>query len=500
MNLSRIGGLAATAAALAVLAVPGLASAQDCEGSKPKGGMWPTSAELYLTRARQNPYPDEKRSLFNQALEVAVDGFAKQSDNPRNYELAGQAYVGLNDLAGADSVFRKAVELWSCYAGRIDTLRFNAWAIAFNRGIQYSQSGDEEKAIAEYKSAWTIYDEMPQPMLQIGQIYARRAAVAETPEDQTAAQEEALAAFRMALTVIEERGARLTPEQRQEYSRAAAFNLAQMLAFEGKYLEAAAEYDRFLAMDPDNVDAVTNAAVVLTRASQEFKQQAADVEEGAEKDSLLAEGAALSERAAGYYSDLLAREDLSAGEYYNIGLGLTQLQEYGRASTSFQRAAEKAPYNERILAQLAFVLFSEAMYDSLAVVAKKLVDNYPLNLNNMALLANAYRELDNSEGALAILERRETLKMELVDLALEGGEGEFKLVGALHNIALEPGSTVDVEFHFHDATGARVSSQAVTLEAPEQGTDASFSVDTTSSETIVGFSYNLLESAAQTAN
>ncbi len=500
MKMSRIITIGAGFAALVVLAWPGAAAAQDCQGSKPKGGMWPTSAELYLNRARQNPYPDEKRSLYNQALEVSLEGVEKQADNPRNYEQAGQAYVGLNDLAGADSLFRKAVEIWSCYAGRIDTLRYNAWAMAFNRAVQYSQSGDEEKAIAEYKSAWTIYDQMPQPMLQMGQIYANRAALAETPEAQSEAQEEALAAFRLALEVIEERGARLTPEQRQEYTRAAAFNLAQMLAFEGKYLEAAEAYDRFLAQDPDNVDAVTNAAVVLTRAAGDFSQRAAELEDGAEKDSLLAEAEALTQRAGGYYSDLLSREDLSAGEYYNIGLGLTQLQLYDDGITSFQKAASLAPYNERILAQLAFVLFSAGMYDSLAVVAQKLVDNYPLNLNNLALLANAHRELENTEGALELLERREALKMEVVDLVLEGGEGEFKLKGDLHNIALEPGAAVDLEFHFYDATGARLASEVVSLEAPEQGSEAAFSVSTTATEAVVGFSYNLLEAAAQTAN
>ena len=493
MTLGRSSVLLGTAAAI-LLGLPGVASAQKCKGQKPKGGMWATSAELYLKNARSNPRPEEKASLYQQALDVLAEGFEKQPENPRNYEMAGQAYVGLNDYEGADSVFKKAVEIWSCYSGLIDTLRYNAWVGAFNRGIQYAGSGDEERAVEAYSQAWMIYKKLPQPQLQIGAISANRALAAEPGAERAEEQSRAQEAFRSALTSIEQAGERLTAEQRQEYSRAAAFNLAQMLAFDERYQDAAKAYDRFLALEPDNVDATTNAAVVLTRASTQNAAKAADMEDGPEKEAILADAAALKERAKGYYAKLLGREDLSADEFHNLGIGLLQLQMNADAVQAFSRAVALTPYSERSMAQLAFVLFSEGNYDSLTVVAQKLVDRYPLDKNNLALLANAYRELDNSEKALELLERREALAMEVVDVELKMVEESYELSGNLLNISLEPGATVDLVFDFYSDAGEKVSTAAISLTAAEAGMGSSFTVPTTSEQPISGFSYQVATS------
>jgi tetratricopeptide (TPR) repeat protein len=263
----------------ALIGLPAPARAQkNCEGHEPEGGKWTTSAELYLQKARQNPDPQEKQELFREAVEVLRDGYQYQTENPRLYAMAGQAYAGLGEYQSADTAFSKAEELWSCYEGHVDTLRFNAWVVAFNTAVRYAQSQENEKAAEAYQNAWSVYKDLPQPMIQLGGIYAQQAMNAENIDDRTEAQKKAIVAFENALKTLEDPSPRLTEDKRSEYGRAAAFNLAQLLAFDGRYEEAAQAYERFLEQEPGNIDALSNLAVVVTRAASEAEKQAGDLE------------------------------------------------------------------------------------------------------------------------------------------------------------------------------------------------------------------------------
>jgi tetratricopeptide (TPR) repeat protein len=480
-------------AVMALVTFPTVALAQeDCVGESPKGGMYATSAELYLDRARQNADPEDKAKLYRQAVDVLRDGFERQPDNPRNYELAGQAFVGLNQYAAADSAYTTAVEMWSCYSGRIDTLRYNAWVPAFNRAVGYSQQGNEERALESYQAAWTIYKELPQSMLQIGTIYTQRALTAETDEEREELQEKAIEAYSVAADVLAQRPARLSEAQQQEYGRAATFNMAQLLAFEERFEEAGRAYTDFLEQEPGNVDAMSNAAVVLTRAAGQKNEQAAELEDGPEKERLLAEADSLRSVANGFYDELLAREDLGAGDYHNIGLGLIQIGIYEQAKIAFRKALEIQPYRLNSLEQLARVVFAAQQYDTLAVVAKTLVERYPLSLDNLALLANAYRETEELDNALATLERREALPCEISDLELESEEGTYTIRGYLVNLHMAPDAPIELQFDFYDDSGEVVSSETATVTAPAEQGSVSFDVTTESEAGISGFAYKPL--------
>ncbi len=493
MILRRAGLVAGAISAVAFVTLPAVAVAQeDCVGDKPRGGMYVSSAELYMDRARTNPRPDEKAKLYQQAVDVLREGFDKQPDNPRNYEMAGQALVGLGDYAAADSAYTKALELWSCYSGHLDTLRYTAWVRVFNRAVGYVRQGEFDKALQDYEAAWTIYDKLPQPKLQIGTHYAQQALTAATDAEREELQEKAIAAYTVAAKVLAERPARLSEAQQQEYSRAASFNLAQLLAFEERFEEAAQAYTDFLAQDPDNVDAMTNAAVVLTRAAIQVSSQAGETDDGPEKERLLAKSDSLRSRADSYYDALVAREDLDANGYHNIGLGLLQIGHHEEATSAFRKALELEPYRLNSLEQLARVYFATELYDTLAVVARTLVDRYPLSLDNLALLANAYRETDNVDSALAVLQRREALPCELRQLGVEEGEGTYSVNGYLLNLNMTPDTPVELQFDFYDTAGEVVASETVNVVTPEQQADVQFNVTTESTTEIAGFTYKPL--------
>jgi len=199
MTLRRLVIAAAALALLGVGALPTNTLGQECSGFRPRGGRWVASGELYLDRARRNPRVDEKLDLYRQALDVLIEGFVEQPENPQNYLLAGQAFEGLGDFVGADSVWRKAEEMWSCYHAKIDTLRYRAWTQAFNRAVGYYRQGETERAVADYEKAYTVYDRLPQPLLQLGNIYAQQAMSAETEESRSELRQRAIAAFETAI-------------------------------------------------------------------------------------------------------------------------------------------------------------------------------------------------------------------------------------------------------------------------------------------------------------
>jgi tetratricopeptide (TPR) repeat protein len=290
---------------------------------------------------------------------------------------------------------------------------------------------------------------------------------------------------------------RLRDSEKQEYSRAATFNLAQMLAFQDRFKEAAEAYEAFLRDDPENIDALTNAAVVLTRAAQQLSAEAEGLEEGAQKTALLEEADALREKAKEHYAKLTARDDLTADEYHNVGLGLNTIGMSEAAASAFTKALDVQPYRPGSLAQLAFAMFSLQNYDSLRIVATKLVERYPLSKNNLALLANAYRELEQPQKALEVLEKHEVLPVEIEDLSIAQEEGTYTLTGYIHNISMEPGAELEVQFDFYGDDGDVVVSETARITLPAQETEAEFTVTTESAAAISGVAYRRTDMAQQ---
>lgn len=492
MTPSRVSLSVGVLAALALLLGPGGAVAQDnkkCTGKEPGGGRWATSAELYLQKARENPDPETKRERYRQALEQSLEGTVEQPDNPRNYKMAGEAYVGLNDYVAADSMWNAAVQMWSCYGAQIDTLRYRAWVGSFNSGVRYSQSGDLEKAQQSYQQAWTIFKKLPQPQLQLGGIYAQEALSADTEEKRQEYQQKAIDAYQAAVDAMGRASDRLNQEQLHTYRRAASFNLAQLLAFEERYEESAEAYQEFLAQEPGNIDALENAAVVLTRAAQKAASEAAELEDGPDKQALLEKADAFQAEAQAYYDQLLAREDLEAEDYHNVGLGLMQTGRQEQAIQAFEMALDLQPYRHNSLEQLAMAYFQSQKYDALKGAAEKLVQRYPLSLNNLALLANAYREAEDADNALATLERREELPIEVTDLQLNSEEGVYTINGYVQNIKGEAGTPLELRFDFYNDAGQVVATETVTVTLPEQGVQTGFDVATESAALISGFTY-----------
>ncbi len=333
-------------------------------------------------------------------------------------------------------------------------------------------------------------------MLQVGNIYANLALSAESDEARRAAQDKAIEAYDLALSTLAEESGRVSDAQRLEYGRAATFNMAQILAFEERFEEAAQAFAAFLELEPDNVAAQSNAAVVNVRAATQTREAAEQLEDGPEKEALLAKADSMVAVANAFYAELLAREDLKANEYHNVGLGLTQIGFDEDAVIAYEKALDLEPYRVTSLEQLARAHFGAQEWEKLAAVAKLLVERYPLNLDNLALLANAYRELELNDSALVVLQQREALDAELLELVPQPEEGAYTVTGYLHNLKSEPGTELTLQFDFYDSEGAIVASEMLSLRTPEKEARAEFSVSTESSHAISGFTYRRADPGA----
>ncbi|HUH12570.1 MAG TPA: tetratricopeptide repeat protein, partial [Longimicrobiales bacterium] len=436
---------------------------------KPSNNMWTRSAALYLDRAQANPNPEGKLDLYRQALEASLEGIKNDGGNPRTWFMAGQAYTKLGELAAADSMFDRAEEIYPDYAQEVNRERLNAWINAYNQGVNLLQAGKTDEAGERLLAAHTIYQGRPEAPLTLGPIYAR-------------AQEfdKAIDAYRQALAIMRGPASENLNEQQKakwlESEEIASFNLAQILASEGRGAEAAEAYRTYLARNPADVTAKINLAVVLTREGDEAE-------------------------AAKLYTELLETEQLTAENYFRIGLGLFGAEEYERSAAAFERSLTMNPYSRDALYNLGQAVYStsrqleqklstpdsaqvvnqlKGLYEKLDSVSQRITELDPNNGNAMLLHAQAFRGLSDitkddaasqalRRKALALLEQQDALEFQVLNVQMLPGpeQGTRIIRGVLMNDDLAAGTPVTLRFILLDDAGAELSSEEVTIPAPE---------------------------------
>lgn len=485
-------GLATLAA---VLLSSGLTMAQEegstCPQHRPSEGRYSAKAQEYVERARDEKDPQDRQGFYNFAIRQLKEGIEAEPENPRYYMMAGQIWLDVGDYVAADSLWVRASCLWEPYATTIDGLRRVAWSEAIEQANKLLNGGDETAAAEWYKKAFAIYDREPHPIFQVANYYVQ---TAQTTEDDSLAQaylHEAASAFRESLAATD-RSETLSEEERREFDWAASTNLGQILAFQGKLLESAKVYGSYLEEYTDDVEARARLASSLARRVVQLRDSAAAMQDSAESADLLSEAESLVPEVRDVYDHLLGMgdADLEPDRYEEMGIGLHELGSYELAAMAFSRALAQEPYRAESLEYLAHALYQAERYDSLLVVAQKLVDRYPNNVDFLALLAHAYRGTEQPEKALEVLEGREALPFHLSSVALRGGA----VFGQVENVKLEPGTPIRVDFTFYDGAGNAVGTARLEVNAPAPEESSSFRVASEAEAAgIAGFTYQVVE-------
>ncbi|MBI4409559.1 MAG: tetratricopeptide repeat protein, partial [Gemmatimonadetes bacterium] len=266
--------------------------------------------------------------------------------------------------------------------------------------------------------------------------------------------------------------------------------------------EAAQAYRDYLGREPGNLTAKINLAVVLIRQGK-------------------------AAEASQTYTELLAQPDLSADEYFRIGVGLFRAEDYPRAGEAFRKALQLNPHHRDSYYNLAQTLYVRTspledarakakgdelkkvnaelgpLYGEVRQLAEKLREYDPANRNVLALLARAYRGLGDAAAdvktgdqwklkAVGVLTLYQEMPFEVVELSLSGAEGEVALKGTLQNLKLKQGEPIKLRLSLLGATGAAVATQEVTVPAPAAEETTTFEAKAKVQEGVAGWKYEVL--------
>ncbi len=432
------------------------------QGVPPRDNMFTRTAALALSQAMQNADPSERAARYQDALQASLEGITNQPNNPQSYRQAGEAYVGLNDLAGADSMWTKAEDLYPLYSFDLDPLREQQWVNQYNLGVNQIQAGNMEGAIPLLEGAHTIYKGRPEAMLNLGSLHA-----------QLGNDGDAVDWYRVALAML--RGPlfeQQTPESQvtwAENEEIAAFNLAQILANAGRNEEAEAAYRTYLERNPDNVTALSNLAVVLM-------------------------GMDRNDEAAEIYQGLLARTDLNARDYYVTGIGLYNAENYSMAAQAFGRSYELIPESRDALYNYAQALYLAGEMEELYPAAVSLVEMDPYNNNVYRLLAQGLMaQGDTTEAARVLEEDMSSLEFEIDGTMLQPfGGGGGVVNGELLNLSLPEGGSIDIRVFFLGADGLEVGTQDVSVRVPAADMREVFRVELDTDQDVVAYRYEVI--------
>ncbi len=432
------------------------------EGVPPRDNMFTRTAALALSQAMQNADPGERQSRYQEALQAALDGVTNDPGNPQSYRQAGEAYVGLNDLVGADSMWTRAEDLYPLYSFDLTPLREQQWVNQYNLAVNQIQAGNTEGAIPLLESAHTIYKGRPEAMLNLGSIHAQLANV-----------DDAVRWYRAALDMLRGPEFDAQPVDVQatwsENEEIAAFNLAQILANAGRNEEAEVAYRTYLERSPDNVTALSNLAVVLM--SMDRNDEAAEI-----------------------YQGLLARTDLDSRDYYVTGIGLYNAENYSMAAQAFGRSYELIPESRDALYNYAQALYLAGELDELYPAAVSLVEMDPYNNNVYRLMAQGLMaQGDTAEAARILEEEMATLEFEIDGTMLQPfGGGGGVVNGELLNHSLDEGGSVDIRVFFYGPGGIEIGTQDVSVPVPAAEMREVFRVEFDSDQDVVAYRYEVI--------
>ena len=436
-RMKDVGALALTA----VLALPGMARAQ--EACTDEGNSTTRTAEVALTQAASRNDTRSPQERYEQALGILEQNFEKDDVPAESYLFAAHAYLGLRDLVGADSMLTKLVDAAPACEEQAGQMRFNAWVTQYNAGIEQMQAGDEAAALERFETANMINED------------ARSLAYAGSIHQRNGNPERAAELYQLAL----DKGGQ------DEIVRTASINLASLKQQAGDTEGALAIYEEYSSANPDDVLGRLNFAIALMDAERQDEAQA-------------------------IFAELMERDDLSFNQWSQVGIGLYRAQNFDLAAEAFQRAYDLNPYNKETLENLANSHYQAERYEQLLPLAETLVERYPLERVPYNLVANSRRELGEPDAALAMLEARDGLTVEILRSQVTPiSQTTYSVDGQVMNRTATPGSTLQVPVTLLGEDGSDILTETLELTVPAEGETAAFSLQIESEAPVAGFRY-----------
>jgi tetratricopeptide (TPR) repeat protein len=432
------------------------------EGTRPRDNAQTRAAETFLDQAMEAADDVQKKALFQQALDAAMQGIVADSGNPQSYFQGAIANVNLGNYAEAAEMFETAEVIHPRYILQTEPWRERGWVNAYNDAIVPLNAGDLETAAELFAAANSLFSTRPEAFLQLGSVYSRLGR-----------SDESATAFRDAMTLLEESKAvsladTALAETWEQHWEIASLGLGQALQISEQWSAAADLYGQMLADDPDNPSIIGSLASVLTEMNM--------------PDSVDA-----------LYDNLLNRPGLTEFDYSNAGVGLYRIEEYERAAQAFRSAADLNPFNRDARLNLTQTFFSAEDWENLIPAARELLEVDPLNGLVWIFMTRAYSELERVEEANAVFEEYQSIGYEVEGINMDAlPAGGAAISGRLKNNAAEAGSTVTLRFHFGGERGTEVGTVDIRVQVPAVEALVDFSGQFNSSDLVYGYKYEVV--------
>lgn len=417
----------------------------------------------------------EARTHYQQAADAAGQAIAQDGTNPLPWLQGGLANLGLEEYQAADSMLSRAEELRPIYGlTTIDQVRETQWIALYQQAAPLVNEGEYAQAAEVLEQAHFMYQERPEAMLILGQLWAQQGRY-----------DDAVQVLRQGLEVVDSEDAREEMDEEtiaawEEQAEGIPTVLAQSLVNAGHLEEGAAAFRELLEEQPDNL---------------QFRQTLANIYvEMQQPDSALA-----------IYSELMQREEMDSEGLYQIGLGLWQLEEYERAADAFSQAVAESPMDRDATEMWARALQiahppgdeeteppPEAALEELKEASELWLELDPFSQTAYLITAQTVNRMGDQEYAAQLLEEANELPVLVSNLQFQRvvtGGGTVR--GTIQNASLEQGTPVTVEVTFYGEGASEVGTESVTVEMPAVDATQSFEVRLQSDQQVLGYTYSI---------
>jgi tetratricopeptide (TPR) repeat protein len=356
------GPFGALLLSLVTVGTLGAQATPQCRNLSYRSNFRLNGAQQYLSRAQTTSIESDKQRYVNDALRVLREAAGDRSaDQLTLWFFFGQAYAHKHDLAGADSAFTKAEAIADPDCKReILRRRRNEWVPIQNLAVEQLQAENLDSALSLFRQGNVIYRSDPAAYQNMASIFIQREQL-----------DSAVAYYRLA--------ARTGDDPRHDDLRKTALsNAARALHRAERFADAEVAYREYLERYPNDMEARTDLAGVLTAQGK------------------VAEAGAI-------YDELLANADsLNPFDLFEMGVALfrqaqqdsaQRRRKYELAAQAFEAGLRRNPHYRDALFNLANTYVALSDTARALPAARRLVAADPMSRNALRLLAAGYQRV-----------------------------------------------------------------------------------------------------------
>ena len=431
--------IAIVASAVPAMALQGQETA--CRNLRYRSNFRLNSIKNYLDEAeRGGRHPDDVNRALNNARRVLNEAFQNQAgtDQATLWFLSGKVYALRNDPAGADSAFTRAESHLagdeSCRT-EIQRLRRNMWIPLYNEAIAMLQAQNYDSAVALQRRANVIFRTDPAGYMLMGRAFYQQEKF-----------DSAAVYYRFA--------ARAGTDSAGADARAdAMLNAARLFGRAGNYGASDSAYRDFIRLKPNDIEGPTGLAA-----------------------SLVAQGR--NDAAGALYDSLMNNADaLSSFDLFDMGVALfraaqadtgnaaRQRAKFQQTARAFEAGLRKNPLHRDALFNVTNAYLAGEDTARVLDAARRLVAVDSMSVQSLTLLARAYQMNRQNNEVVRVLQRRDSLPMQVQVVRFEPGDSTANLRGAVGNLKTRELPAFTLTLEFLNAQNAVVATQRVDIPA-----------------------------------